>query len=121
MNHREVLERIQEYVDGEIADPTEEAAMRRLIESDAELEQAYRHAKKYTTTILDALSPLRQSDVFDTKLMERIHSGRHEATRPGDETGTGTAPGHVVLWPYFVAAGVMLAITLAQLLVRACS
>ena len=121
MDRTEALERMQEYVDGEIADPAEEAAMRRLIDSDAELEQAYRHAKKYTTTMLEALSPLRQSDVFDSKLMERIHSGHHETTRPGDETETGTAPGHVVLWPYVVAAGVMLAITLAQLLVRACS
>ena len=123
MDRTEALERMQEYVDGEIADPAEETAMQRLIDSDAELEKAYRHAKKYTTTILDALSPLRQSDVFDTKLMERIHSGRHEATRPGDKSETGTAneQSRVVLWPYVIAVGVMLAITLAQLLVRACS
>ena len=118
MDRTEALERMQEYVDGEIADPAEEAAMRRLIDSDAELEKAYRHAKKYTTTMLEALSPLRQSDVFDTKLMERIHSGRHETTRPGDKAERGTVPGRVVLWPYAVSAAVMLAITLALLLAR---
>jgi ferric-dicitrate binding protein FerR (iron transport regulator) len=109
----EAILRMQEFVDGEF-DEAETEAMQQLIATDPEVEKVWREHKKYTTTMLDALGKLRpRGDEVEKRVLERLRTDRES----GLEALPAPEPrGRVVLWPYVLAAAIMVVIVLALLL-----
>jgi hypothetical protein len=106
MDRVTAIERMVEFVDGEIKDVDDRMAVQKLIDSDPEVEQAFRRAKKYTTTMLETLELLRAEDGFEGRVMSRVH-----------EEGTGPDAGRgPVLWPYALLAGLLTLLVLLLLL-----
>ncbi len=113
MNCEQTRECLSEYVDGEIQNPVERAEIEAHLAVCGACREALARARKFTTTVIQAVEPLRPKEGFKDRVMARMKSRSKRASKaaiPGGESATHP------LWPWTLgaalaaAAGVVLLI-----------
>ncbi|MCX7804549.1 MAG: zf-HC2 domain-containing protein [Planctomycetota bacterium] len=113
MNCEQTRECLSEYVDGEIQNPVEKAEIEAHLAVCGACREALARARKFTTTVIQTVGPLRPKEGFKDRVMARVKSRSRRASKaaiPGGESAT------YPLWPWALGAALVAAAGIAILL-----